>query len=71
VTLDHDRSAALVIRVWLEGGTEGFRARLTTAPSSDPSRPGETRTVAVAASPGEALDAVRSWLEELLRGAAG
>lgn len=71
MTLDDDRSAALVIRVWQEGGAEGFRARLTTAESSDQSRPGDSRTVAVAASPGDVLDAVRGWLEDFLHGAAG
>src|SRR5215203_2662334 len=34
VTLDEDRSASLLVRVWLEGGTDEFRARLTSADTS-------------------------------------
>jgi hypothetical protein len=57
-----DRSAALLVRVWLEDGAEGFRARLTSV--GDPGD--DDRTVAVAASPGELLDAVSQWLDEFL-----
>jgi hypothetical protein len=67
VDLD-DRSGALVIRVWLEGGGD-FRARVIAAESSDPSQSGAERTIAVAASPGEVVTAVRGWLDDFLRGA--
>jgi hypothetical protein len=57
-----DRSAALLIRVWQEDGVEGFRARLTSTGELGV----EDRTVALAASPGELLDAVRHWLDVFL-----
>jgi hypothetical protein len=63
--LDDDRSATLILRVWLEGGTDGFRGRLTTVDTSVRHGGGEV-TVAVASSPGETVDAVRAWLDEFL-----
>jgi hypothetical protein len=65
VTLDDDRSATLILRVWLEGGTDGFRGRVTTVDTSVRHGGGEL-TVGVAASPGELVDAVRAWLDEFL-----
>jgi hypothetical protein len=70
VTLDEDRSAVLVIRVWLEGGTEQFRGRLTATGTSSGSTPGDEVTVAVVSSPREATDAVSHWLQGFLGGAA-
>jgi len=58
-----DRSAALLIRVWLEDGTEQFRARVT-AVGLDASE--EDRTVAVASSPPEVVDAVGDWLDRFV-----
>jgi hypothetical protein len=58
--LADDRSAALFIRVWLEDCPDDFRARVTAVGS-----PGSAdRTVAVASSPREVLDAVSNWLDE-------
>ena len=65
VTLDDDRSATLILRVWLEGGTDGFRGRVTTMDTSVRHGGGEL-TVGVVASPGEVVDAVRAWLDEVL-----
>ncbi len=61
-----DRSAALLIRVWLEDGADHFRARLTAV---GPDSPAEDQTIAVTASTGDVLEAVRGWLEEFLRSA--
>lgn len=59
-----DRSPALLVRIWLEGEAEQFRARVMAvgldAAEGD-------RTVAVASSPGEVIDAVSHWLEAFLR----
>lgn len=57
-----DPSAALLIRVWLEGAG-GFRARLLTLQQATAETPAEEVTVAVASSPGDVLDAVRDWLD--------
>lgn len=57
-----DPSAALLIRVWLEGAG-GFRARLLTLRDATAERPAEEVTVAVVSSPGDVLDAVRDWLD--------
>jgi hypothetical protein len=66
VTLDGDRSAAPLVRVWLEDGAQSFRGRLTTMDTS-PGQPGaEEPTVALASSPGDVIDAVRAWLDEFL-----
>ncbi len=57
-----DPSAALLIRVSIEGAG-GFRARLLTLRDATAEMPAEEVTVAVAASPGGVLDAVRDWLD--------
>ena len=66
VDVELDRSAALLVRVWTEGRDGAFRARVTAvgAPGTDPSA--AEFTVAVAATPGQLLDAVRQWLDEFL-----
>jgi hypothetical protein len=72
VTLDGDRSSALLLRVWLEDeGVEAFRGRLTTVNTSPGARAGEEATVAVVSSPQEVVDAVRAWLDQFLRGVPG
>jgi hypothetical protein len=65
VTVEQDRSAALLVRVWLEGG-ESFRARLTAVGTSGAADPDDGVTVAVSSSPGEVVDAVRDWLERFV-----
>jgi len=60
------RSAALVVRVWLEGGPGGFRARLTTGDPSASGEAADTVTVAVASSPEAVVDAVRAWLDDVI-----
>ena len=70
MTLDDNRSAALVIRVWLEGGTDQFRGRLTAVDTSSGSGSAEEFTVAVAASSRELTDALSQWLQRFLRDAA-
>jgi hypothetical protein len=69
VTLDDDRSATLILRVWLEGGVDGFRGRVTTVDTTVGHDGGEL-TVGVAASPDEIVDAVRAWLDEFLGGSS-
>jgi hypothetical protein len=64
--MDGDPSAVLVVRVWLEGDTDQFRARLMTVGTTPGRRVGEEVTVTVAASPGDVVRAVRAWLEEFL-----
>jgi predicted NBD/HSP70 family sugar kinase len=56
-----ERSLALLIRVWLEDGEEPCRARVIAVAMQGP---GDARAVAVAASPGQVMDAVSQWLEE-------
>jgi hypothetical protein len=58
-----DRSAALLLRVWLEDGTEHFRARVTAVGMHG----SEDRTVALAASTSDLIDAVGKWLDDFLR----
>ena len=61
--MSDERNAALLVRVWLEGGTDRFRARVSAVGPDDAA---DYRTIAVAASPGDVLDAVRHWLDEFL-----
>lgn len=65
-----DRSAALLVRVWLEDAGE-FRARLLTLHDVTEERPPEETTMAVVSSPGEVFDAVRDWLEGFARQTLG
>jgi hypothetical protein len=67
--VDDDRSAALVVRVWLEGETGEFRSRLTAADTSTRSAFGDEVVVAVVSSPREVVDAVGEWLKEFVRDA--
>jgi hypothetical protein len=62
-----DPSAALLVRVWLEGPGE-FRARLLTLRADAAGTSAEEVTVAVASSPEDVLDAVRAWLGDFTRG---
>ncbi len=64
--MDGDPSAVLVVRVWLEGGTDQFRARLMTAGTTPGSGVGEEVTVTVASFPSDVVNAVRTWLDEFL-----
>jgi hypothetical protein len=57
-----DPSAALLIRVWLEGSSE-FRARLMASGAATAGTPAEEVTVAVASSTEDVLAAVRRWLD--------
>jgi hypothetical protein len=66
VTLNDDRSAALLIRVWVEEGTGGFRSRVSSIDTSGGGDTGEI-TVAVASSTDDVLGAVRRWLEDFTR----
>ncbi len=61
-----DPSAALLVRVWLEGPGE-FRARLLTRHGGAPGASAEEVTVAVASSPADVLEAVRAWLDDFTR----
>jgi hypothetical protein len=61
-----DRSAALLVRVWLEDGPGQFRARLTTTETSAGVGAPDTVTVAVASTPDAVVDAVRAWLDAFL-----
>ena len=63
-----DESAALLIRVWLEGPGE-LRARLLTVRTAAAETPAEEVTVAVASSPDDVLAAVRAWLAGFVSGA--
>jgi hypothetical protein len=62
VPVDDDRSAALVIRVWQEGGAQGFRARLSTTDTS-PGSDASEQTLVVASSSRDVLAAVGAWLD--------
>jgi hypothetical protein len=65
VTVSADHSAALVLRVWFEDATDGFRARLTTADDTVPRGRDRDVTVAVASSPGDVLEAIAAWMDRL------
>jgi hypothetical protein len=64
VTVAEDRSGGLLVRVWLEGGVDGFRARLTALgpwPASEES--GKQMSLA---SPAAVADAVYAWLRDVI-----
>ena len=64
--MDDDRDGVLLVRVWIEGGSDQFRARLTSpAASGDPR---QVFTVAVASSPEGVARAVHAWLAAFLSG---
>jgi len=69
--VDDDQSSVLVIRVWLEDGADGFRARLTAARPRWGGDPGQDVAVAVASSPAAVTDVVRAWLLSFVGSAAG
>ena len=48
---------------------EAFRARLTFAPLTSDHGLGDEVTVAVAATAGDVINAVRAWLERFIAGA--
>ena len=62
VSVEQDRSAALLLRVWTEGPAGEFRGRVTAIDTSGPDATGEEVTIAVATSTGDLIDAVRTWL---------
>ncbi len=67
VTVAGDRTAVLLVRVWLDNGAGSFRARLTSMDTT-PGQPadGET-TVAVGSTRRDVVDAVRAWLDVFVR----
>jgi hypothetical protein len=71
VAVTDDRSAVLLIRVWLEGADDAFRARLTAMGRPADDAPAQETTVAVAASPRAVVVAVEEWLAEFLGGRGG
>jgi hypothetical protein len=71
VPVDDDRNGVLVVHVWLEGGTDQFRARLITSGPDGGRLDGTGITVAVTASPEGVPQAVRSWLTSFLGTATG
>jgi len=58
--LTDDRSAALLVRVWLEDGADTFRARVTAVGLDGAG----DRTIAVTSSPDAVTSAVSEWLRE-------
>ena len=66
MAVPRDRSATLLVRVWLEDG-DTFRARLTAVAAAEGSPAVEAG--ATAASPGDVLTAVQAWLDDFLHDA--
>jgi hypothetical protein len=65
--VNEDRAAALLVRVWVEEDSGQFRARLTAIDFGASGVGGEQHTIAVVASPSDAADALRRWLEDFRR----
>ena len=59
-----ERTGVLVLRVWIEAGTDEFRARLTAESELGT---GE-RVTAVAGSLEEIVEFIRRWVDEFVRG---
>jgi hypothetical protein len=70
VALDQDRSASLLVRVWVEGGTDQFRARLTGVETSPGDSAASEVAVGLASSPGDVITLVESWLTSFLGSSA-
>ena len=64
--VDGDRSAVLLLRVWLADGARTVRGRLTKVDTSPGRRGGEETSVAVVSSPRDAAEVVRAWLDGFL-----
>jgi hypothetical protein len=64
--VDDDRSAVLLLRVWLADGAQTFRGRLMKMDTSVARRGAEETSVALVSSPRDAAKAVRTWLEGFL-----
>ncbi len=60
------RSAALLVRVWLEDGAQSLRGRLTTMETSPGPGGAAEVTVALASSSRDVVAAVRAWLDDLV-----
>ena len=58
-----ERTGVLVLRVWIEAGTDEFRARIT---AEDELGSGERVTV-VAGSIEEILEFIRTWVADFVR----
>lgn len=67
MTLNDNRSAALLSRVWVEEGSDGFRGRVNSIDTSGDPEGRDEITFAVASSTSEVLDSVRRWLDEFTR----
>lgn len=65
--MERERTAALLVRVWLEEDADGFRARVTEVGAPGGAADADT-TVAVAATPSDLIDAVRGWLDGFVKG---
>jgi alkanesulfonate monooxygenase SsuD/methylene tetrahydromethanopterin reductase-like flavin-dependent oxidoreductase (luciferase family) len=63
VAVADDRSAALLLRVWMEEGSDQFRARLMAVGTDG--QAGD-RTVSLASTPDDVIDAVRRWLDDFI-----
>ena len=57
-----ERTGVLVLRVWIEAGTDEFRARIT----AERELGGEERVTAVAGSLDEIIEFVRRWVDEFV-----
>jgi hypothetical protein len=68
--MDEDRSASLLVRVWIEHGTE-FRARLTYVDTSLDAASRQEVDMGLASTPGDVLTRVGAWLSEFVSSAPG
>lgn len=64
VTVIEDRSGVLLVRVWLEDGADGFRARLTALGPGRRDEERQEHAVALASSPAATVAAVYAWLRD-------
>lgn len=57
-----ERTGVLVLRVWIEAGTDEFRARIT----AESELGAEERVTVVASSLDEIIEFVRRWVQEFV-----